>query len=442
MAIVHRLANTDATTTVSFVSSTLYCQADTWQITSSGDGYLTSTFTLVAVGTDSAIAAAIQPISELAEQNRLFWEGTYRDPVWYEYSADGESAAKRALVKEIGLLPVIQGPYMPTLGRGYAYFTIAIVFKEEWEDHTTTTILNAVTCQSVYGWGTVSAQSGSFPARISKLILTNGPSTPLYKYWAGIKPTGDGISSFNGKWELENGTMGSDSGTVTDTTGGTVTAVRCTFAGTPSMAKRVSMTVDDACADSNYHHFTGRYNVLLRARVLASASTVTFQMKSGFGTALAPAEYKQITNTNYQFISLGEVLIPPMGQYVNFYGSGINRTFTIAVFAERNSSIGSVNMDCLCLVPADHYTSAIGCAVDSAGGYTAAYTHEDDSHGGYSLDASGNPQGALELGFRDWELPIKGGLFVICAERNGAQVRADTVDVTLYAVHRHRLFND
>lgn len=450
MAIVHRLTNTDVDTayTTDFTGTTIFPAAGSWQFNNSGDGFCTYTFTAVVKGSDSTIMAAVQKLNETQEHCRLFWKGTYRDPIWYEYSADAETA-RRCLVVEIGVVPEARNAFLPTLGKNAAFFNVAIVCYEEWEDRTVgTTIINAVSMSTLFGWSVISAQSGSFPSRISKLILTAGPSAGLYKYWCGIRPTGDGVSSFNGKWELDLGNhiTATDSTCknttiVSDTDGGTTNVVQCSFAD-PSMQKRTYMTVDDACSDTNYHHYTGRYNVLMRCR-LTSAGTATILMKSGYGaTNMAPAEYKTITNTSHQLISLGEVLIPPMGQFVNFYGSGINRTFRISIFAELNTGSGALNMDCLLLVPADHYTSGIGCTIDNAGAYSVAYTHEDGSHGGYSLDSSDNPSGALELGFREWELPIGGGLFVICAERNGSQVRADTVSVTLAAVHRHRLYND
>lgn len=445
MAIVHRLTDSDATLVADFTSSGLYCRADTWSISSAGDGLLSSTFTVVALGDDETIAEAIQPVSELIEQNRLYWtSNSYRAPVWYEYSADGESAPKRSLVREIELVPSPQGVFGPTLGKGVAFFDIAIVYQENWEDRSGTVLISSVSHSTLGGKSTINPISGSLPARIMIAQFSGGTSgQPLVKIWAGIRPFGNGVSSFQPVWELESGTLGTDASVTTDTDagpGGSNNTIQISFA-TATMAQRISMTVDDACGDNNFSHFAGRYNVLLRCR-LSSSGEATVQMKSGYGSVLAPAGYKSVTWTSYKYVSLGEITIPPMGNYVDTWvDNKIFRTFAVSVWAERNSGTPSLLMDCLVLIPADHMIYCSGASV-ADGKYTNFYVFEDGGHQAISLDSSGNPNAGLQAGFRNWAVPILGGAFVCAAERANSQVRSDNVTVYMAVIHQHRHLND
>jgi hypothetical protein len=447
MAAIHRLTDTAQASgkTVDFIAGPLKRRAGAWQIMPTGDGYVTETFGLTANGTESAIMGEVQKLSELIEQNRLYWEeASYRDPVWYECSTTSESAAKRALVVEIGLVPITEERLAtPLLGGTDALFEITITRLEEWEDTAGNYPATNVTLSTIGGALGMAAVSGSYPSRIDYIDFQDTNAGTLYKVWAGIRPTGSGTASFSPVWALNKGSMANDAATEADSAGYNGTIVKITFSGTSTMADRVSVSVGSIAANNSYDHFAGRYLVLSRCYV--NTGTATIQMKSGYGTVLAPSDYREITNTTYKYTPLGEVLIPPMGNYVNspFSGSAINKTFRIAMYAERNSAAGSLYLDCLVMIPSDHYTVSIGntIGVDNSG-YTQHYTFEDGKHAAVALDASSNPNANLEVGFRNWEMPIGGGLLVVAAERGTAQVKTDTFEVTIHTIHRHRFYND
>ena len=452
MAIIHRLCDSAQTagTLVDFTAN-LKPQPGSWQFSTSGDGLSASTFTAACKGDDATVMAVVQKLNELQEQCRLYWTATtYRAPVWYELSATDEGV-KRGLVYEIGMVPVNESTLTPTLGVSGAKFNISIVYLDEWEDRVGTTIIpnTPTTVSGLGGSYTIGAISGSYPARINLMQFSGGPTATLYKIWCGIRPTGEGVSSFRPVWELESGTNGTDTATYTDYGGPAAqnagpgfadNSKRCTFA-TATMVNRVSMTVQQAWADTNYNHAAGRYNVLLRCRLDATGEC-TARMYSGYGSTLAPAEYKPITWTNYKLLSLGEITIPPSGNFADTWtDTAFYPTFKVAVYAERNSGTPNLIMDCLVLIPTDHYTTNVGSAI-GAGGYTNHYVFEDGTHGGLSIDSSDNPNAGLEIGMSGWELPISGGLLVVAAEESTAQIRADTVNLFMSANHRHRTFND
>jgi len=449
MAAVHRLTNSavDAAYTVDFIAGPLKRRAGSWSITHNGDGTVTEVFTVIASGTDAVIIAEVQQLSELMELNRLYWqESTSRKPVWYEASANGESAAKRALVKEIGFVPVTEGMHAaPTLGSSEALYDISITRFEEWEDRSGTAVVSTSgTVSSIGGTVAVSAQSGSYPARITLMQFGTCNAGPLYKVWAGIRPTANGLASFDPVWELSDGSAGtaSDSGTAAD---GALTVMRTTFAGTAAMAQRCLMTVDQATTSANFDHFAGRYLVLNRCRINDATGTVTLQMKSGYGTVLAPGEFKEVSGgTAYKYVPMGEVLIPPTGNYADTWvNTAVFRTFAISIFAERNSAGGTLYMDRLVLIPTDHFTYSVGNSI-TTNTYTNHYVFEDGKHAALGLDnsATPSPNTNLEVGFRNWECPVGGGVLVIAGERGTAQVTTDTLAVYMNVFHRHRYYND
>jgi hypothetical protein len=383
----------------------------------------------------------------MAEMARLYWDNaSYRAPIWYQVSATGESANKQGLVKEILLNPITVVNYSPLLGKNAAFYDISITYQETYEDRGGSVIVNSVSMSSLGGKQTISAISGSWPARIHLFQFGSvAVGNPIYKCWAGIKPTGAGVGSFNPVWEVETipaGQRGLNTAVATDANGGpggSNNILQCTF-GTATLAQRLAMTVDDACADSNYDQFAGRYNVLLRCRMTADSCNVL--MKSGYGTALAPAEYKTVNWTSFKFVSIGEILIPPMGNYLeSFVDASIYRTFSITVWAERVTGAGSLNMDCLVLIPADHFTYNIGSSIEN-NAPTNHLVFEDGKHTAISLNSSGSPNAGLQFGFRGWEVPIGGGALVVAGERSASQVRGDNFLIYMAATHRHRHYND
>jgi len=94
MAVVFRLADKAPTVSYNFLTGNLRPQSMTR--TPNGDGWQTTSMTLVARTNDTNILAAINVIDELAEMCDLFWEDQHRTAsIWLEESATSEPTKRQ-----------------------------------------------------------------------------------------------------------------------------------------------------------------------------------------------------------------------------------------------------------------------------------------------------------------------------------------------------------
>lgn len=464
MAVVHRIANSDGTITYNFLTAVLKIKADDWTTSIDSEGRTVESMILVGKDTDANIIAAAQTIAELQESVKLFSESPFNYySIWYEYSATAETA-KRALIYDIQFKPVPRSVYGPTLGKGGSFYSLVITHSSKWEDRTFTSAwgIGGGTFSCLGGTVTLAAIKGSLPARLSQFVIgryagSGVAADPITRLWTGIRPTRYGVSSFVPKWELEDGTAVEDTAGAIETGASIVglapaNCMECDFATKTGLYRRVLISIDDVIADTNYNHFIGSYLVLLRYK-LSAAGTVGVQMRTGFvdNAPFAPHEEKYVTSTAWRYVELGEISIPPFSVRSDSGALHI-QSFEIGILAERLSGTPSIFLDCLILIPSEHIATATGSDVyfdatpdPDESGIANYYSYEDgetSAVGLFSVGAAVSVNVTLDYTFRNWEIPIDGGLFVMAGEQEALQDLDDVVSASMYYYPRHRVHRE
>lgn len=448
MALLMRL--TDGVISYDLDDGTLRFIPDSWRILPTGDGLVTETMTLVAPGTttDANIITAAQTITELAGRVEAYFNNRFKDnPVRYIYNATNEDQ-KDAVVHEIILTPISKGTYTPLLGQGSAFFDLTIVRDELFEDVNYTEGPAATQVSTLGGHVDISAIDGSAAGRMRSMGVLNDDSGAgtVSNVWMGLRAANEGTTSFESLWECEDGTAGTDHALATSAnaspSAGSNNYVVINFA-TPSLARRMYISVDDVIGDTNFDHFLGRYLVLCRC-MLSSAGTVDLQMRTGYtGTAqadLTKAETIPITNTSYEFVELGEISIPPFGYKFQSLTLDLMRYYAIHIYAERISGTPSLYLDCLVLIPSE----IMFTMEDVALAYLDSAELLIDRDGRMAVlpnNAADEMDIGVEYTTRDMYMPLEGGIVVVAADTTTPD---PDDDITIYANYypRHRVFQD
>lgn len=439
MAIILRTERADGTYTLNLWNGVFRVRG--WQSRPAGERVI-ETFDLLAEGTDAAIIAAENQLADHLYEAEMF----HRDPlrklgVQLRAQANNEVGSRTALIYRGDFVPAMQQTITPLLGKSGSFYQLALERHGAWETTTTGPTYSNV---SVLG-GIVSLtdMGGTLLGRMGQLdvLARSGGGGPLHKIWVGCRPVYEGSTSFVAKWECESGTNGTDAADTADAGDSGGNKVRVSFATVATLAKRLSMTV--ATFITTPKEGVGRYLVLLRGSV--TAGVVAVQMRSGFSSSenFTPHKTVYLSNTTDQLLELGEVSIPPFGYRQQFSGNNTVEQFQLQLWAERISGSGSLDLDCLVLIPAEHSFYVSGASLSynvSAVNRVTFLTFEDDQKTvlQYSADI---PQSNLEFGHTNWAYPNGGGILVIAAERDGSQVIGDTVDLEIERFPRWRAYS-
>jgi len=448
MAAIMRLANYNQTTTYDLLAGTLRVLQNSHNTRRAGNGTVVETMVIGGSATDANIKTALNAIDEFAEMARLFPENkqTWRS-AWYEASYDGE-VSKRSFIHDIQLTPLHPSKYHGMiLGKGAARYELAITRSDKWEAYAASSAVTGSSVSTLAGLVTLNAIGGDVPARIERITFTGtaGGGGPVDRIWAGISPLSTGKGSFSGLWECEDGTLGATASTTTvsTATGGSPNAV--SIAPDSTVRDVVRQSVGQMLG-SNYNHMIGRYLVLLRYK-LSAAENVFLYGRYGYADNLADmSKPKLVTNTAWRFIELGEIRVPPFPlrqAALDLFGGNTAYQFILNILAYKEAGAGAVTLyaDSLVLIPTNHWTYSENSAIQSTAGAATRTTHftfEDGEHLAVYQDASSIPQAGLTPGFRNWHLPIEGGVLVIAGERDAAQVTTDKVNVSVVYKKRFR----
>ena len=450
MAQVLSITNAAGGTEYNFLTGALKPRLNTWRIRPGrGETYI-ETMELVGHTTDTGIMAATQSITEVAEKARLYHLDLEKDSIFFAQNTTDETA-KRALVYDMTLAPIPRGKYTPLLGETGAFYRLAIT-RGEMEDTAETAVFSTETLNSLGGQKAITATAGSLPGRINQLIVFGvaGGGT-LDRIWGGIRPTGEGATSFVSLWELEGGTIWAGDGSVATDTGAspvsdTGNKVVTDFSSDTSMVERVGITVAQAAGDTSYSHFQGKYLVLLRCQKSTDTDVIRVRMKTGYdsGNYFTPGAIKKIPSDSWRFVELGQVSIPPFvyKSQTGLHGNSTLGQFEIQIHAEILGGSGNAEFDCLVLIPAEHSFFSKGNAIVNAGDRTHHTRAADGTYVVAGLDSNSDPNANVEYVFRDWMLPIEGGSFVFAAEGTTAQVVGDQGSVSMTAFLRHRVHRE
>ena len=261
----------------------------------------------------------------------------------------------------------------------------------------------------------------------------------------GLREENQGTSEFDPLWELEDGTNGTDSSDAVDATASGGGKVTCTFTTEAGLDERVSINTNQAhSGTTNWHHFFGRYLVLLRAKVGSSTEcgvqlTIGGPSDSEYG---AKCEEVYIDNTGWKLIELGQVTFPPSGFRENIGGNLTGKYTTFFLHAERLSGSGSLDMDCLYLIPCDHHIHAYGYVDDEM--FLESYTLATDEQQ-FLMRPVGTSEytSSYEMSWKDWYLPTNVAFGVIAGQTLTAHSLSETFTWTLQKwFPRWRLFRD
>lgn len=443
--------HTDTGSKYNLLTGALALKRGSWQpVSGQGDELIIETMDVIAAGTVTAITAAEAEINDLLERAALFHnDSLVQDSVWLEWSTDSEPgagtyAAKRALLYG-GALQVDQ-PDISVGGflQGSLFAKLILIRHPLWEElieeevnDSSVSLWCGEVSLSAYGYS--GGYSGTAPSRIEVLQFAIGNA--IYKMWVGIRDLYQGVTDFDPKWELEDGTNGTDTTTqtVSGASGGDVK--QCTFSGDSSMVERVSIAISDVLASGSEEHFIGRYLVLLRCQ-LSSAGSCLIKMYHGLSNQVGfvPSEAVFMDNTGWELIELGHIQIPPDGYRDQLSNRTALEDFTISIHAEQLSGSGNLNLDALCLIPSDHIVSVDQIGANPFGLYIE--TFEDDTAIARVISSS-VPVDIPELAISAWHLPRDPGIMVIAGQRETSHVLTDDItSLNLQWYPRHRLYRD
>jgi hypothetical protein len=450
---------TDVAAKVDLIGGVLQLRRGSW-LPQVGAGALgvpvTETLDLVADGATSAeIIAELNKIEGLFEQART-WpiNPVQAGGAWLEWGLDAEPRAsgetgypaKRAWIYE-GKVALVNPRDLPgAFLNQRAAARLAVTRHPYWEN------LDAVEdtfLVPVYEWGDVTdltglTEMGTAPARIIECQITpTSGDGAITETWLGFRANNQGFSEFNPLWELEDGTNGTDTGDVSDATASGGYNVTCTFATDATLAERVSLSTNQAHAGTtNWDHFNGRYQVLLRAKVGSSTECgVRLRLSSPSVDGVAYEEV-YIDNTAWKLIELGQVMLPigsarsEMERWVSPRGN------TFSIDAERLSGSGSLYLDCLYLIPAEHYFHAFDESASMIGVVTI--TDPTDRVTGW-MQTNASPvqlSSDTACNWNDWHLPTDLAFMVVAGQLSTGHNMSTAYEVYLTWVPRWNLFRD
>lgn len=445
----------------------LRVQVGSWREVRQGNRVVV-TCTLAAFGEQSSIRTAVQGLEMFLDMAIRYASSNLETiSAWFRWQTEGEPV-KRSLIYSYRLEPLDDPVYdihleshaarwLLTFTRDYAY--------EEFEFQTASQN-NVSTIGG--GWDLTSTiVGGDEPGRIGALtVRPRNTGINLRKMWVGFRPYRGGVSAAEGfspvidfaASHIVGTTVGSTtrSGVSNSTSEASNTIngqhISDSFGGGTDLDFKLSHEFG-----SSFNAYVGRYLVLMRCKITAGSGVCMARVS----TALSWPERKNpigigntqyIENTAWRFVEMGEIELPGT-RYVptSFRSLRINIETGVA------SGTPTLGIDCLVLIPTDHYATW-DKADFGLGGRAWIKTEPEGLVNGYSLSA---PSGFLisepvaakaEIGGRDWGYPSTksylavnivnetGGYLVVAAERETVSNIADSVDLVIQVYRRWKSF--
>lgn len=444
MAVVFRLATKSEVTTYDFQTGGL--KPHDMSRSPNGDGWMTTSWTMVARTTDANIISAVNSIDELAETCDLFWGDNHRiESVWLEESATSETT-KRSLIQSVTLTPIQDGWMSPLLGKTGMKYNLTVIHSAAWEKVASAAVAGTnVNCLG--GTVALAAIDGSLPGRINNINFGPGElSGAITTIWGGIKPQYEstGSTDFNPIVQLELGNLVSPAVVASDSDNaspvGTTDNI-VSYACTTSDVKIIYETLNDAFTSTLYSHWIGDYQVLLRCH-LTDADTVRLHVDWGykFGTVFNRGPDEYVSSTDWFLYEMGTVSAPVLPREVT---SDYMANFEFQLYAQRLGGATTLLADCLILIPAEHYFKMTNCSMADGsigvGPWVGGYQLEDGTIYCFSADGTGGLNMATQFGPNNLTYPIGGGTLVIAAQQAAIQDVDDYFyDVSIYYYERFR----
>jgi len=407
------------------------------------------TFQMLTNNNDATVAPALAELDRIQEWVCLWHKNQLRqESIWLEAQSDREAHSRRSLVYNLtvkGDKGTMGGTSLLELPN--TSLRVTLTRHPLWES-TSSCVVSASGISTLGGAFTLNSlpDTGTAPARIEDFSISHNSSVPLARAWVGIREYNEGIASFEPLWELEDGSTYTDTTSGSDSNASGSSKLTVNFATMNSNAKRAEISVNDVVLSSP-EDMIGRYVVLCRSKV-DTGMTVALQLRHGFydgdDDSFLQAEPVYIENTNWRLRELGEVSIPPSGWRAANANPAVIDNVTIQVWAELIEGSGNLDLDCLVLIPANHYVSFDSAAIwwDAVGPtfYNAhIYTFENDilDAQGSSVNVPSAAHSALPHSSRGWYRPMLDyNRLVFAAEGDTEHILSDTVTLEMTTLAR------
>ncbi len=210
------------------------------------------------------------------------------------------------------------------------------------------------TFTSDFGVLNVSGNNGDLPSLcVLQIAIAPGGGNSFDRVFVGYRSSARGGSLYNaaGVQEAESGSMGQDTTATTDVTaspgGAGNTKVTCTFATNTNSVTRVTI---NATAGS------GTYRCFARCKLTAASTGVSLAANYGTtsGSGITNNASVTVTSTTWHMIDLGIIDHPVLpGNTLKRLASTAD--LVIYIQAGRLVGTGSLDIDCLFLIPVDEY---------------------------------------------------------------------------------------
>lgn len=444
---------TDETAAISVVldSGALQLMGDNAWKQSIGDGVITEDMILRAVGSVSSIIAAEKALEQALEKAILYHIDPFKTNAFYlEAYASGESA-KRTLISNYSLLPIIDGkvsPLMPVAGTKYSLSLDHAPFYENTTGESEST--TEVTAFG-YVWKPTVSTIGTLPSRISQFKITPDSSIPgaLGTVYVGIQPTYDSVANFVSRIDVSEGTRYNTTALVTGSGTSYFNDEYIHYNGAPpaTLSKMFSVTLAQH-GSTHENQYRGRFLVLARV-ANGGSGTVGIQMRhgsqrSGVGISGQPAYVHEMvysTSGSLTWLELGEVSFPSIhpkssGSYMEDDGIEI-WIMTVA------GSPTDFRIDALFLVPSAHMFKMENIGLNEVtSDYRAVRANTLPNNDQYGEQYYSNePRIPVQTQFTDWHLPVESGaIVVVCTHQSGADLTvAHLVDLNMTTYGRWQI---
>jgi hypothetical protein len=317
----------------------------------------TITLNLRGTSTDD-LALMVQEIDAKIKQVQWWLDdpSVERYQVWLRVQMDEESSARQAQLLNIEPPEKVNiFTTQETSDHEIVEYMFGLERTPFWEQpypYPTTTDKSSI--NSISGSATLSEMiHGDVPARLAKFlfITDNGEYN---KFWLGWRTSRFGtIANFVPVWSLKDGTGGIDTNTAGDGSAYSSTKLNCTFASDATLIQRCFMSVIDA-SPSYPSDQRGTFTVLLRAK-MSDTSIARVRLAYGWmnltGAVINSPIYRSrqiISGTSWMLYEMGTISIPNMKYFNSIV---ILDNFSMSLDAERLSGLGSLDLDCLILIP-------------------------------------------------------------------------------------------
>lgn len=405
--------------------------------------------TMLLVGRDTAanIRTDVATLEDVLQDAVSYHTDKYRDSsYWLRWVTDGESN-KRSVIFNYELNAVSSGTnFTPDLTNERGLYELAITRHIAWEETTATIpVAGAQTVNCTGGtWDLTSTSGGRMNGRIARFYcLPSSSGMEFAQFWAGMRLTRRGLSTFDPKYECEDANNRVDAAVVADATAGGGSYVRVNFATDATLRPRLTFNVNEGTRDID--DMIGSYRVLLRYKTSDGTTKTGVQLVSTFeqpstslSVPLPPGNYGSViyppANTTYSLIEIGVLEVAPFPVKMAEDNSLSIGGMRFSIFAERISGSGNLQLDLVILIPFEHYIAWDAGTVQYL---EAAEVITDEADRIQAFRNSLNVvDGVGEVSKNNWVYPREGGYFVVAAQRDGEHVLADSVGVHIEVFKR------